>query len=155
MPFWTPSLADSTWSMFVTWEVFLPHRYGQQVHSSVHYIVILQLDEAVSWALKKLGLEIIADKPAGTYSGGNRRRLSTAIALLGKPPLLLLVSRCPLPHVPAAIPGLARMSPHLVWTQRQGASYGISLGVWLPRGRVFWWPHTAWRSVKPCVDEWA
>ena len=45
----------------------------------------------VDWALEKLGLKSIADKPAGTYSGGNRRRLSTAIALLGKPPLILLV----------------------------------------------------------------
>lgn len=38
----------------------------------------------------KLGLLEYADKPAGTYSGGNRRKLSTAIALLARPPLILL-----------------------------------------------------------------
>ena len=44
----------------------------------------------VDWALLKLGLDQYADKPAGTYSGGNRRKLSTAIALLARPPLILL-----------------------------------------------------------------
>lgn len=33
-----------------------------------------------------------ADHLAGTYSGGNKRKLSTAIALIGCPPLVLLVS---------------------------------------------------------------
>ena len=46
----------------------------------------------VEWALRRLDLVEHADKPAGQYSGGNRRRLSAAIALLGAPQLLLLVS---------------------------------------------------------------
>ena len=46
----------------------------------------------MEWALQKLDLVEHADKPAGQYSGGNRRRLSAAIALLGAPQLLLLVS---------------------------------------------------------------
>ncbi len=44
----------------------------------------------VEEALDKLGLTEYADRPAGTYSGGNRRRLSTAIALLAHPSLVLL-----------------------------------------------------------------
>ncbi len=48
--------------------------------------------KVVEWALVKLGLSEYADKPAGVYSGGNRRKLSTAIALLARPPLILLVS---------------------------------------------------------------
>jgi ABC-type multidrug transport system ATPase subunit len=44
----------------------------------------------VEWALRRLDLVEHADKPAGQYSGGNRRRLSAAIALLGAPQLLLL-----------------------------------------------------------------
>ena len=48
----------------------------------------------MNWALRRLDLMEHADKPAGQYSGGNRRRLSAAIALLGAPQLLLLVSVC-------------------------------------------------------------
>ncbi|XP_056152954.1 ATP-binding cassette sub-family A member 2 [Lampris incognitus] len=44
----------------------------------------------VQWALEKLELSKYADKPAGTYSGGNKRKLSTAIALIGYPSLIFL-----------------------------------------------------------------
>lgn len=46
----------------------------------------------VRWALEKLELTKYADKPAGTYSGGNKRKLSTAIALIGYPAFIFLVS---------------------------------------------------------------
>uniref|UniRef100_A0A3Q2YND9 P-type phospholipid transporter n=1 Tax=Hippocampus comes TaxID=109280 RepID=A0A3Q2YND9_HIPCM len=42
------------------------------------------------WGIQKLGLVKYATKPAGTYSGGNKRKLSTAIALIGCPPLIFL-----------------------------------------------------------------
>jgi ABC-type multidrug transport system ATPase subunit len=45
----------------------------------------------VEWALLKLGLLEHADKQVKAYSGGNRRKLSTAIALLSRPALILLV----------------------------------------------------------------
>lgn len=44
----------------------------------------------VKWALEKLELIKYADKPAGTYSGGNKRKLSTAIALIGYPAFVFL-----------------------------------------------------------------
>lgn len=44
------------------------------------------------WGIAKLGLGPHADRLAGTYSGGNKRKLSTAIALLGSPPIIFLVS---------------------------------------------------------------
>ena len=44
------------------------------------------------WGLKRLGLTPYADRCAGTYSGGNKRKLSTAIALIGNPSLIFLVS---------------------------------------------------------------
>ena len=47
--------------------------------------------QVVQWALEKLELSKYADKPAGTYSGGNKRKLSTAIALIGYPSLIFLV----------------------------------------------------------------
>jgi len=43
-------------------------------------------------ALEKLQLKEHADKPVSVYSGGNRRKLSTAIALLARPPVVFLVS---------------------------------------------------------------
>ena len=47
--------------------------------------------KVVEWALSKLDLGEHADKPVMAYSGGNRRKLSTAIALLARPSLILLV----------------------------------------------------------------
>ena len=49
-----------------------------------------QVTNVVDWALQKLELMEYADRPAGTYSGGNRRKLSTAISLLARPPLIFL-----------------------------------------------------------------
>lgn len=36
------------------------------------------------------GLEEYADRRCGTYSGGNKRKLSTAMAFIGEPPVVLL-----------------------------------------------------------------
>ncbi|KAG1680699.1 ATP-binding cassette sub-family A member 1 [Nymphon striatum] len=36
------------------------------------------IQKEVSWAIEKLGLSNYADRPSGTYSGGNKRKLSTA-----------------------------------------------------------------------------
>ncbi|MGH0160942.1 UNVERIFIED_CONTAM: hypothetical protein FKN15_044125 [Acipenser sinensis] len=47
-------------------------------------------ERVVKWALDKLELTKYADKPVGTYSGGNKRKLSTAIALIGYPSLIYL-----------------------------------------------------------------
>lgn len=51
--------------------------------------------QVVKWALKKLELDKYADKPASTYSGGNKRKLSTAIALIGYPSFIFLVRTWP------------------------------------------------------------
>ncbi|XP_033737988.1 phospholipid-transporting ATPase ABCA1-like [Pecten maximus] len=48
------------------------------------------IKDVVDWAITKLGLTQYADKPSGTYSGGNRRKLSTAIALIGNPSVIFL-----------------------------------------------------------------
>lgn len=44
----------------------------------------------VNWAIKKLALKEYADIPSGLYSGGNKRKLSTAIALIGYPPVIFM-----------------------------------------------------------------
>ncbi|ESP00897.1 hypothetical protein LOTGIDRAFT_81234, partial [Lottia gigantea] len=46
--------------------------------------------QVVNWALEKLGLSEYADKLSGTFSGGNKRKLSTAIALIGHPPVIFM-----------------------------------------------------------------
>ncbi|XP_003502609.2 phospholipid-transporting ATPase ABCA7 isoform X2 [Cricetulus griseus] len=40
--------------------------------------------------LVRLGLSSYADRPAGTYSGGNKRKLATALALVGDPAVVFL-----------------------------------------------------------------
>uniref|UniRef100_A0A8C4TJI6 P-type phospholipid transporter n=1 Tax=Erpetoichthys calabaricus TaxID=27687 RepID=A0A8C4TJI6_ERPCA len=42
------------------------------------------------WGIRKLGLIKYMDRNAANYSGGNRRKLSTAIALIGGPPVVFL-----------------------------------------------------------------
>uniref|UniRef100_A0A8D2J234 P-type phospholipid transporter n=1 Tax=Varanus komodoensis TaxID=61221 RepID=A0A8D2J234_VARKO len=49
-----------------------------------------EVKRVAEWGIQKLGLLTYADQLAGTYSGGNKRKLSTAIALIGCPPLVLL-----------------------------------------------------------------
>ncbi|XP_062920691.1 retinal-specific phospholipid-transporting ATPase ABCA4 [Mobula hypostoma] len=49
-----------------------------------------EIDQVANWAIEKLDLTEYADQTAGTYSGGNKRKLSTAIALIGCPPVVLL-----------------------------------------------------------------
>ncbi|XP_038069738.1 phospholipid-transporting ATPase ABCA1-like isoform X2 [Patiria miniata] len=48
------------------------------------------IKSVVDWGIKKLGLTTYAKRVAGTYSGGNKRKLSTAIALIGDPQLIFL-----------------------------------------------------------------
>ncbi|XP_068603937.1 retinal-specific phospholipid-transporting ATPase ABCA4-like [Brachionichthys hirsutus] len=48
------------------------------------------ISRVADWAIQKLGLSDDAGQSAGTYSGGNRRKLSTAIAMIGCPVLVLL-----------------------------------------------------------------
>lgn len=49
--------------------------------------------KVAEWGIRKLGLVKYANKSAGTYSGGNKRKLSTAMALIGCPPVIFLVSQ--------------------------------------------------------------
>ncbi|KAK5601059.1 ATP-binding cassette sub- A member 1 [Crenichthys baileyi] len=50
----------------------------------------LEVAMVAEWGIQKLGLVKYANKSAGTYSGGNKRKLSTAISLIGCPPVVFL-----------------------------------------------------------------
>ncbi|CAJ1081870.1 retinal-specific phospholipid-transporting ATPase ABCA4a [Xyrichtys novacula] len=49
-----------------------------------------EITRVAEWAIQKLGLSEYAGQSTGTYSGGNKRKLSTAIAMIGCPALVLL-----------------------------------------------------------------
>jgi len=48
-------------------------------------------ESVIKWALSSMKLKPYADEISSSYSGGNKRKLSAAIALIGNPPLVLLV----------------------------------------------------------------
>lgn len=48
------------------------------------------LERRVKSLIQRVGLSAHAHKPCGTYSGGNKRKLSLAVALIGDPPVLFL-----------------------------------------------------------------
>ncbi|XP_059108000.1 phospholipid-transporting ATPase ABCA7 [Peromyscus eremicus] len=49
-----------------------------------------QVAQTALSGLVRLGLPNYADRPAGTYSGGNKRKLATALALVGDPAVVFL-----------------------------------------------------------------
>ncbi|XP_017450204.1 ATP-binding cassette sub-family A member 7 isoform X3 [Rattus norvegicus] len=49
-----------------------------------------QVAQTALSGLVRLGLPSYADRPAGTYSGGNKRKLATALALVGDPAVVFL-----------------------------------------------------------------
>ena len=61
------------------------------LYASLRGVPYHEQKTVVDWALAKLDLTEYADKMSGTYSGGNKRKLSTAIALIGQPPVIFLV----------------------------------------------------------------
>ena len=48
------------------------------------------LELRVNSLIQEVGLDYYADKPCGTYSGGNKRKLSLAVAMIGDPKVLFL-----------------------------------------------------------------
>ncbi|XP_075472553.1 retinal-specific phospholipid-transporting ATPase ABCA4 isoform X2 [Ascaphus truei] len=68
----------------------LTGREHLQLYGRLRGIPEDELDMVAGWGIEKLDLTKYADQPAGTYSGGNKRKLSTAIALIGCPPVVLL-----------------------------------------------------------------
>jgi ABC-type multidrug transport system ATPase subunit len=53
-------------------------------------ILPTDVNTAVSHLIDNLQLTKYADKPTRMYSGGNKRKLSVAIALMGNPPVVFL-----------------------------------------------------------------
>merc|ERR1719373_966875 len=69
---------------------FLTGREHLRLYARLRGLDETSVTRATNWGLKKLGLAAYADRCAGTYSGGNKRKLSTAIALIGNPSIVFL-----------------------------------------------------------------
>lgn len=76
-------------------------------------VLYLQVAE---WAIRKLGLLNYADRQCGSYSGGNKRKLNTAISLIGNPSLIFLVSQVFIVHIISTTPPYLSDLGH-VWLQ--------------------------------------
>ncbi|XP_066547830.1 retinal-specific phospholipid-transporting ATPase ABCA4 isoform X2 [Amia ocellicauda] len=68
----------------------LTGREHLQLYARLRGIPAGEINRVVEWGIQKLGLSEYSERSAGTYSGGNKRKLSTAIALIGCPSLVLL-----------------------------------------------------------------
>ena len=60
------------------------------MYARLRGIPAANVDDEVTRLINLLALEKHADKLSWTYSGGNKRKLSTAIALVGRPPIVFL-----------------------------------------------------------------
>ncbi|XP_053380428.1 ATP-binding cassette sub-family A member 2-like isoform X1 [Mercenaria mercenaria] len=68
----------------------LTPREHLQLYARLRGIHVMHHKKVIERSLRMLGLTQYSKKPAGTLSGGNKRKLSTAIALIGNPSLILM-----------------------------------------------------------------
>ncbi|XP_051910872.1 phospholipid-transporting ATPase ABCA1-like [Hippocampus zosterae] len=61
-----------------------------ELHARLRGVPEESVTQVALWCLNKVGLSQYAKQEAGNYSGGNKRKLSTAIALIGAPLVLFL-----------------------------------------------------------------
>ncbi|XP_034513255.1 phospholipid-transporting ATPase ABCA7 [Ailuropoda melanoleuca] len=102
-----------------------------------------QVAQTASLGLARLGLPQYADRPAGTYSGGNKRKLATAVALVGDPAVVFL-------DEPTT--GMDPSSRRFLWG-RGRATRGVGKGLVLESGpevsgRVAWTGGRAPRALS-------
>ena len=60
------------------------------MYARIKGIVQKDIVPAVNAKIAEMGLSEYADRVAGTYSGGNKRKLSVAMAMIGDPSIVFL-----------------------------------------------------------------
>ena len=96
------------------------------------------LAKVIRWCLEKMALVEYSDTLAGRYSGGNKRKLSTAIALIGQPQVIFLVRFCRTKKRRAFYRFYSRTSLQLEWIPKQSVSFGVCCKAWCEReGRLY------------------
>lgn len=68
----------------------LTGREHLEFYARIHGIPERYVRKATDRAIQRLQLSAYAHRSAGGYSGGNKRKLSTAIALIGDPDIIFL-----------------------------------------------------------------
>ncbi|XP_039512135.1 phospholipid-transporting ATPase ABCA1 isoform X2 [Pimephales promelas] len=68
----------------------LTGREHLQFYARLRGVPEAHVAKVAQWGVQKLGLSQYAEREAGRYSGGNKRKLSTAIALIGAAPVIFL-----------------------------------------------------------------
>ncbi|XP_068599288.1 phospholipid-transporting ATPase ABCA1 [Brachionichthys hirsutus] len=68
----------------------LTGREHLELYARLRGVPEVSVTKVAQWGSKKLGLTQYAEREAGGYSGGNKRKLSTAISLIGAPPVIFL-----------------------------------------------------------------
>eukprot|EP01097_Dermamoeba_algensis_P004568 TRINITY_DN2963_c0_g3_i1.p1 TRINITY_DN2963_c0_g3~~TRINITY_DN2963_c0_g3_i1.p1 ORF type:complete len:380 (-),score=107.24 TRINITY_DN2963_c0_g3_i1:172-1311(-) len=74
-------------------DAIIPYMTGRELlvmYAELRGIQDNEIGEVVTEVIHRLELDKYADKQCGGYSGGNKRKLSTAIALVGDPPIVFL-----------------------------------------------------------------
>ncbi|KAF7667417.1 hypothetical protein LDENG_00062740 [Lucifuga dentata] len=75
---------------FAAIDELLTGREHLHLYARLRGVPECEISRVAEWAVQKLGLSEDVGRSAGTYSGGNKRKLSTAIAMIGCPALVLL-----------------------------------------------------------------
>jgi ATP-binding cassette, subfamily A (ABC1), member 3 len=68
----------------------LTAREHLQLYARIKGICEVDIPRVVDSKIAEMGLTEYANRPAGTYSGGNKRKLSVAIAMIGEPSIVFL-----------------------------------------------------------------
>lgn len=68
----------------------LTAREHLQLYARIKGINEVDINRVVESKIAEMGLTEYADRSAGTYSGGNKRKLSVAIAMIGEPSIVFL-----------------------------------------------------------------
>jgi len=71
-------------------ERLLTGREALRMYAQIKLVDPATIEDEIEHLIQDLDLSKFADKPCGTYSGGNKRKLCVGIALVGSPQLVLL-----------------------------------------------------------------
>jgi ABC-type multidrug transport system ATPase subunit len=64
-----------------------------ELYARIKGIAEEDIKKVAAGKIAEMGLTEYADRLAGTYSGGNKRKLSVAIAMIGEPSIVFLDGR--------------------------------------------------------------